>query len=374
MSDPVEPELIFGGDPEAPSPEVFERVRKENPPWYAALEDAYAALAGRAENAGLYADPRRRGGATIPQISRFWSLFGQEPVCALARVLPPPHTAGLPRVEQETAATLLAALKNLCAQDGELSVQTLHHDGHTGHCIRLTNYDSELDTFEYHDPWPIGSLLSEENNRRGAKAKPHGTRWRVQSDELARVIVACFVFPFHWTRAKNASGHSLAEADFRASDFFSFFHLSLLGEEPDPPVIRRGYAPKRFAEHLHLETDVRPNGRISAARLIVDRSWMRANMMLAMELATSTIRALTPTDANEGVHEQIADAIWSLRDSVAGRRFQNADPAQDTVAACVHAFVGSVARARASTTISSIDIGTFVRDGAPQLGIEITLR
>src|SRR5262249_47706233 len=160
---------------------------------------------------------------------------------------------------------------------GELNIPTLHHDGRTGHCIALTDYDPTTEVFEYHDPWPGRSLLCEENNRRGVRAEPSGKRWKVRAGELARVLVGCFVSPFYWSRAEGAPAFALTDKEFEKGAFFKHFHLKYLGEESVEPLLRRGYAPGPFGKWLEIVTDVRPNGRISAARLIADRKWMVDN-------------------------------------------------------------------------------------------------
>lgn len=365
--------LRFGGDPVAPPPEVFAEARRGQPVWFRMLEGAYKQLAQRPDNAGYFADPEGKG-ATVVQIARVFELFGTRPFCVLARVLPAAQTEGIERLAHRTPRQLLDALRHLAAEDGELNVPSLHHDGKTGHCIRLTNHDAASDFFEYHDPWPGRSLLCEENNRRGVRAERAGTRWKVRAEELERVLVGSFVLPPYWWRAEGEDAFALTDTEFRSSEFASHFHLNYLGPEAAEPLVRCGYAPGQFGKWLQIVTDVRPNGRISAARLIADRKWVGENMLLGLDLTKSFVLAFTPQGPNEGVFQEVAAALWSLvREPQAAARFREADPGESDVVACVHAFAGSRERATVSSELGSLTIGTFQQGGRPQLGLEVTL-
>ncbi len=371
MSTAEDAPLVFGGVPAIPAAEAFEEAQRSQPAWYRALEAAYADFAGRPENHGQYADPAGKG-ATIPQISRLFQLFGNKPFCVLARPLPSAQTEGVGRLERRTAEQLLGALARLAFEDGEINVTFLHHDGKTGHCIRLTNHDAASDRFEYHDPWPARSLLCEENNQRGVKAQPHGKRWTVTSEELARVAVAGFVFPAYWWRAEGKAPFAVTDRDLRASDFFAHFHLRDQGGEAHGSVIRRVYTPGPFGKWIDIVTDVRPEGRISAARMIASSAWVKQHLELAIDLVRSFIVMFAPPE--EPVFKEIAAAIFSLvRDPVTAIALRDADPNGSDVVACVHAFAGSVPKATASTEIASLEIGRVERDGVRYLGLEMTI-
>jgi hypothetical protein len=362
-----EEELLFSGDPTIPPPEVIEEARRQQPAWFRILEAAYTQIARRPENAGQYADPAGKG-ATILQISRVFELFGAAPFCVLTRTLPAKQTDGIARLVQRSAAELVEALRRIQARVGELNVPTLHHDGKTGHCIRLVSHDAGADTFLYHDPWPARSLLAEENNRAGVRAQPSGTRWTVTGAELERVLVACFVFPHLWLRAEGAD-FELKHDAFRRGDFHGFFHLKEVAEQYlDDGGSRFWYAPGPFRKWLRIGVDV-AGGRVVGARLHADRSWMAENVDMALDLVKSFVVALAPEPASEDVYREIGAALWILLERDAAERVRKADPEASLVVRCVHVVAGSAERAYVSTDLASLTM----ENTADELSVEYKL-
>lgn len=76
------------------------------------------------------------------------------------------------------------------------SASALVYDGNVGHCVLLYGVDHKTQRVIYWDPWPLRSLLCQENNRAGvaAQAVPTGEFfWTISADELARVLFAVLV-------------------------------------------------------------------------------------------------------------------------------------------------------------------------------------
>jgi hypothetical protein len=360
----------FSGVPATPAPEVFERARSSNPEWYQILEQAYAQFAARPENAGIYADPKG-GGATIEQIWLVHTLFGIEPYCLLARPLPAAATQRISRLVNCKAAQISDALKAIQAAEGEVNVPLAYHDGKTGHCIRITAYDSERDRFIYHDPWPERSLLAKENNPAGVDAQPEGTRWSVTAQELERVAFAAFVFPSLWARVRGQDFDILYE-QWKESDFFKFFRLKQIDERVVGDRMQRTFAPGAFQQDIALEVECNQAGKIRRGSLRLTQDWTIRNFMLALDLTKSVVTCFAP-GPDRAKYDEIASALWSLRDPRALIKAKEADPGESDTVRCVHAFMGSLERADVTTDFSHLAIGGATHGGRPARSIEIDL-
>ncbi|MGE5713713.1 MAG: hypothetical protein ACM32F_07535 [Betaproteobacteria bacterium] len=351
MTDQENP--IFSGVPTHPASEALEHARSRNPAWYRIMEEAYAQFAARPENAGIYADPKARG-ATIEQIWLVFTLFGIEPYCLLTRPLPAAATQRISRLVQCKPAQIIDTLKAIQAASGEVNVPLAYHDGKNGHCIRITAYDSERDRFVYHDPWPERSLLAKENNPAGVDAQPEGTRWSVTAQELERVAFAAFVLPSQWARARGQE-FDISYAQWQESDFFKFFRLKQLNEQVAGDRLQRTFAPGAFQKDIALEVECDQAGRIRRGTLRLTRDWTIGNFMLALDLAKSVITCFAPAP-DRAKYEEIAGALWGLRDPRALTRARDSDPNESDGARCVHAFMGSLERADVTTDFAHLAI------------------
>lgn len=368
MSGDAEPR--FGGVPATPAPEVFEQARRNNPEWFRLIERAYEQFVALPENAGIYADPKG-GGATIQQTWLVLTLFGIEPYCLLARPLPAASTQRISRLVNCKASQIIEALRTIQAADGEVSVPLAYHDGRTGHCINITRYDSGRDRFIYHDPWPERSLLALENNPAGVDAQPEGTRWSVTAPELERVVFAAFVFPSQWARVRGQDFDILYDA-WKDSEFFEFFRLKQLDERTTGDRTQRTFAPGAFQQDIALEVECDPAGKIRRAALRLTQDWTIGNFMLALDLAKSFVASFAPAP-DRARFDGIADALWSLRDPRALGKAREADPNESDGARCVHAFMGSLARADIVTDFSHLTIGGATHGGRPARQISVDL-
>jgi hypothetical protein len=368
MSNDAEPR--FSGMPTTPAPEVFEQARRNNPEWYQLIERAYAKFAALPENAGIYADPKG-GGATIEQIWLVLTLFGIEPYCLVARPLPAASTKRISRLVNCKATQIIEALKTIQTANGEVNVPLAYHDGKTGHCIRITDYDSARDRFIYHDPWPERSLLAKENNSAGVDAQPEGTRWSVTAQELVRVVFAAFVFPSQWARVRGQDFDILYES-WKDSDFFKFFRLKQLDERAVGDRTQRTFAPGAFQQDIALEVECNPAGKIKRTSLLLTQDWTIKNFMLALDLAKSFVASFAP-GPDRPKYDEIATALWSLRDPRALLKAKETDPNESDAARCVHAFMGSLERANVVTDFSHLAIGGATHSGRPARVIAVDL-
>lgn len=361
---------IFSGVPTSPVSEALERARSRNPAWYQIMEEAYAQFAARPENAGIYADPKARG-ATVEQIWLVFTLFGIEPYCLLTRPLLAASTQRISRLVNCKPAQIIDALKSIQAANGDVNVPLAYHDGRSGHCIRITAYDSERDRFVYHDPWPERSLLAKENNPAGVDAQPEGTRWSVTALELERVAFAAFVLPNQWARVRGQD-FEIPYETWKDSDFFRFFRLKQLDEQVVGDRLQRTFAPGAFQQDIALSVECDPAGRIRRGTLRLAHEWTIRNFMLALDLAKSVITSFAPAP-DRARYEDIAAALWSLRDPRALTRAKEADPGESDGMRCVHAFMGSLERAAVSTDFGHLAIEGATIGGRPARAIDIDL-
>ncbi|HSQ10553.1 MAG TPA: hypothetical protein VLN25_08055 [Burkholderiaceae bacterium] len=368
MSNDAEPR--FSGMPAAPAPEVFADARRNNPEWFQLVERAYEQFAALPENVGVYADPKGSG-ATIEQIWLVLTLFGVEPYCLLARPLPAVSTKRISRLVNCKATQIIEALKTIQAVNGEVNVPLAYHDGKTGHCIRITDYDSGRDRFIYHDPWPERSLLAKENNPAGVDAQPDGTRWSVTAQELERVVFAAFAFPSQWARVRGQDFDILVDP-WKDSDFFKFFRLKQLDERAVGEHTQRSFAPGAFQQDIALKVECNKVGKIKRASLLLTQDWTIGNFMLALDLAKSFVASFAPAP-DRTRYDEIAAALWSLRDPRALLKAKETDPKESDGVRCVHAFMGSLESASIVTDFSHLSIGSTTHDGRPARLIAIDL-
>jgi hypothetical protein len=73
---------------------------------------------------------------------------------------------------------------------------TLVYDGEIGHCIVQVGVEHKSERLIIWDPWPLRSLLCQENNRAGVAADAVTSEepfWTVSSAELSSVLYAIFI-------------------------------------------------------------------------------------------------------------------------------------------------------------------------------------
>jgi hypothetical protein len=351
--------ILFGGAPVIPPPEVFENARKNNPFWYQLLEAAYVKLAAQPTMAGILPDPKGKG-ATVEQVGMVCSLFtGIEPYCVLARAVPGPQIARLNRVVKYSSARVVEILKKIQYEEQMIGATTLHHDGKTGHCIIVKQYDKARDRFIYHDPWPMNSLLCKENNMAGVDAKKERKYWSVTSKELESVIFASFIFPHQWARLQGVD-FDLFYDTWRKSEFYNFFHLNLVSENTGNGISRRIFAPGRFKDEISLIVDSKTGGKIINASLLLNKAWMIGNFLMSLDLSKSFILSFAP-NPDKDKYAEIASALWKLKDPRYILNMKGKDPAESDIIKFVHAFMGSVESASINTDLGTLSFTNFAR-------------
>jgi len=362
--------ILFGGVPSIPSPEIFENARKHQPEWYKVLHAAYEQFATRPENVGVYADPKGKG-ATVEQVWLVFSLLGVEPYCLLAYPLPEESVKKITRLVKYTAREIVEALKSVQRSMGEVNASTLHYDGHTGHCIRITAYDAAHDRFIYHDPWPLKSLLCAENNMAGVEAQPEGTRWSVTATELERVVFASFVFPHMWATVQGIPFDLMFDV-WRESSFAKHFHFRQTAEGAEGGVTRRTFSAGPFKTDVTLVLDSRDSGKIVRAVLLLNKEWMKKNMLLALDVGKSFIAALAP-EPDKGRYVGISETLWSMRDPNVAMAFRDRSPEESDEVGVVHAFMGSVGEASVRTDFATLSLKNLSHDQALVQKVAFTL-
>lgn len=351
---PNDSEPVFSGQPEIPSPDVFQKARDSNPAWYKIIEQAYEQFAADPQHAGVYAQPKGRG-ATIQQTWLVFTLFGIETYCLLARPLPPAATQRITRLVNCSAAELIGTLKSIQAATNTLGVTVAHHDGKTGHCITLKAYDTARDRFIYHDPWPARSLLAAENNAAGVDAQSEGKLWSVTAPELERVVFAAFAFPHQWARAQKQDIDLLYDA-WTKSEFFKFFHLRRLDERMEGEYAVRVFAPVAFTDTVAILVGCLDTGRIKHASLQLHTSWLIDNFPLALDLAKSFVTCFAPPP-DRATYAEISEVLWSLRDPRNLMKIKDANPDESDAIRCVHALLGALESADVSTDLATLTVG-----------------
>jgi hypothetical protein len=362
--------ILFGGVPAIPSPEVFENARKNNPTWVQLLEKAYEQFAALPENKGIYADPKGKG-ATLEQVWRFFTLFGVEPYCLLARKMPQNQTSKIGRLIPSTAGQVIDTLKKIQASEGSIHQSTLHFDGKTGHNIGVTTYDEHRDRFIYHDPWPLKSLLSRENNMADVDAQPEGTRWSVTSEELERVIFASMVLPHVWARLQGVNFDLMLD-QWKAGEFFKFFHLKQIDQRSENRMTRVLFSVGPFKDSISLMVDCKESSKIVRAALIVNKQWIANNTMMALDLEKSFVKSFAPTPDKEA-YDEIGLALWSLRGPSFAEAAKVKIKNQDQAIKFLDAFVGTSQDASMSTDLGSLSLKNVVHGQEHLHELEFTL-
>jgi len=351
QSDDREPR--FGGSPVIPPPEVFEKARENQPPWYKALAQAYEQFVADPENA-VYADPKGRG-ATIQQTWLVFTLFRLEMYCLLARPLPAASTERITRLVNCSTSDLIDVLKQIHVATGSIAVTVAYHDGKTGHCITVHAYDAQRDRFIYQDPWPARSLLAKENNPAEVDAQPEGTRWSVTAQELERVAFAAFIFPHQWARVQNQN-FDLFYEPWTKAEFFRFFHLQRLAQRMEAGHTVGVFAPAAVADKVALLVVYPESGKITRASLRIDDRWIIDNFTLAIDLTKRFVTCFAPMPDAPTYH-RISEVLWSLRDPQNMLKARDANPDDSDAMRCVHALMGSVKRASVVTDLATLTVG-----------------
>jgi hypothetical protein len=204
--------------------------------------------------------------------------------------------------------------------DDPTAAQLCTFDGRTGHAV--TALSADTGGFTFHDPWPGDSLLSAYQNAAGVDAQPIGGEWHITAAELARVVVAAFIFPLLWAEVTGRPGR-VSFAALQASEFWAFFHVSETARnERDPARVSVYLKTGGFTEHVAMSMTLSRRGFISTAELRLRQSWLLGPPWgvnpFATDIAAGFLSALTP-EADRDRIEPIARTIRGFRMDAANR-------------------------------------------------------
>ncbi|MHC4238576.1 MAG: hypothetical protein ACYSUC_02290 [Planctomycetota bacterium] len=290
----------------------------------------------------------------------------------MARKVPKSQITRLGRVIHYSPKKVVEVLKKIQGAEGFIGTTTLHYDGKTGHCITMQEYDNMKDRFTYYDPWPLKSLLCQENNIAGVDAQPEeGKSWSITSTELEHVVFASFVFPHQWARFQGVE-FDLMYHTWKESEFFKFFHLKLINERSERRMNRRMFAPGSFKDSISLIVDSKEGGKIVQALLILNKEWMVNNFPLALDLSKSFIDSFAPSP-DKDAYFGISNTLWRLNNPQFLLTMKGKRPNESITIECIHAFMGSVASASIRTEFGRLSFNNITHGKEHIQEMEFTL-
>jgi hypothetical protein len=136
--------------------------------------------------------------------------------------------------------------------------------------------------------------------------------------------------------------------------------------------VQRTFAPGAFQRDIALDVESNAAGRITRASLRMTRDWTVANFPLALDLARSFVTCFAP-QPDRARYDEVAAALWSLRDPSTLLKAKETDPDASDGIRCVHAFMGSLARADLTTDFGHLAIAGATLGERPARSIEINL-
>jgi hypothetical protein len=368
-ADPAATPILFRGVPSIPPPEAFADARKAQPLFVQLIEEAYEKFSALPENKGIYADLQK--GATVEQVWLFFTALGQEPCCLLAHPLPNEQVKRITRLTYHSPAEVIGMLKKLQRSDDFINAVTLHYDGKTGHCIRVTTYDGKRDRFTYHDPWPARSLLCKENNVAAVDAQPEGTRWSVTSKELERVIFASFFFPHQWARLQGVR-FDLKYNEWKVSEFYAFFNIKGVSKQSKGSLSTRVFSVGPFKKSIELILDCGKRDKIIRAIAIIKRQWFLQNFILATDLIKSFISVFTPAP-DRLRYDEVVKSVWSLRNPGFVQQVLQTPFGTSGSVDCLQAFLGTARKASIGTDFGDLSFENVMDQIEPLLKVEFKL-
>lgn len=305
---PAKKKILFGGGSEIPSEEVFAEVRNGWPKGYKLLNAAVEAFRKSPANKGRIPTDASKP-ATIEQVWNFFTMFGVMPYCLLSTDQPDVPTGKMEKVIKLTSEQLIEALKQISINESGINTTLLFYDGITGHCILLKYYNEITDRFIYHDPWPLDSLLAGKNNAAGVNAlQREDGYWSVTASELKLVIFAVFAFSCQWERMQKTLLPLLPD-DLKGSDFFNFFRLVEIACYKNKDHEEIQYSPSRLKGIVVISIKINKAKRIDEAILLMNKDWIKENIMFVPDITRSFIKAFVPANDREQ-YKEIIDALY----------------------------------------------------------------
>jgi hypothetical protein len=358
----------LGGSDGAPG----ELPRPPQPEWWLALERAFCSVTSTPEGRRLYGDPER--GATLEQAWRARGLLGDRPACLVSKRFPHARTGDIPEPAWLEPTEFVETLARILERPRS-AVQLFVHDGRRGHCVTVHRAIRERGGFEYHDPWPPGvdpwpegTFLASGRNEAGVAAEPLGSRWFVSASSLETVAYAAFVSRGAWALEQGREYRALY-SDLKRSEFWSFFHLHEVEKSESPDGLARiRLAPGAFQDDVGIGLEFEADERVRVARLTQRRSWLRAQPMLAADIAASFVRALVP-ESDRADAEAVAALLRSVANREAATRLVQQD---EDLAPIALVFLGEHASAQRPLEFSTLSVVNEEFGGDLWLVIEVT--
>jgi hypothetical protein len=365
-----ETEIRFEGVPSTPSDDDLNGAREAIPLWARLIEDGINKYASNLKMAEKYEEPKEDG-ATLEQAWNAYTSSGVERHLILARSVPEDQIEKIPHVTRCSPEEHIEFLKKLKSSIGELNTPTLHYDGKTGNCIRITDYDKKNDRFIYQDPRPGGSLLTKEKNMADVDAKEDGKYWSVTSKELKKVVYASFLLPHQWARLQGKN-FDLMYDKWNNSVFYKHFNLKQLEVSSEQKTTSRILAPLAFKENVSIIVDSQDNGKIIKASLILNKSWIIDNFILALDISKGFIESFAPAPDSE-IYNEISRAIWHLQNPNYILSMEDEDPDKSITARCVNTYMGSIRTASMNTDFGKLSFTNVKYNNKDFQKIEFTL-
>jgi hypothetical protein len=320
-------------------------------------------------------DPQR--GATLEQAWNVsFQIFGIPFVCLLATDGPRVVTEKIPRVIRLDPDELVAGVARVLGDVPHASSQAFTYDGRIGHSITLIGANAQAGTVTFHDPWPGDSLLARHENAAGVDARPtaDGRAWEIARNDLARVLVAAFVWPRLWAEVTGRPAGT-AYGAVQSSDFWSWFHITEGRREPQSHQTRVELLPGAFREHLELSVTLSARQLVDTADLWIRRSWALdpstgANP-LALDLVSSFIQAFTPP-ADQDAVASVVDTLRQARDpALTEPRLADPNFVDSPAGRVLLAYVDEERSTFVPMELSGLEINTRQRDGQTWLHIQM---
>ena len=370
-------QMLFGGVGRFPPRQAeFKKPKSgDRPLWVELLEEAFVKLTSTDEGKQLYGDPER--GGTIEQAWRTNGLLtGKFPVCLLSTEQPSVATDAIDRVIKMSSKELVETLIDLFGMNEAMACPVLYHDGHLGHAITLVEYNRDALRFNYHDPWPGDSLLCKDFNAAGVDARPQNGYWSITSAELVKVIFAAFIGRPLLSEFMGEK-YYLTYDEFTASDFWTFFHLTV-GERKmrdDDGNILVTLKTGGFQSEIDLNVTVNQKNRLVEGLLSVKRSWVIGPPYglnpFALDIVRSFIAALAPPPDQKAV-SGLVNMLSHIGNPAYAERMVNEGPEKSILHRALFTYLGPSPSFEAIYQFSNVSMKNLPRQGEDWLQTLVT--
>ena len=190
-----------------------------------------------------------------------------------------------------------------------------------------------------------GRFAAVQGSERGRSRCPaSGNAWRITAGDLERVLVAAFIGPAIWASMSGQPGLPTL-TELRASDFWSFFHISQSArDDSDPTYVSITLQTGGFSEHNAIQLRCNEKDEICSAVLRLRQSWVFGPPYginpFATDIAASWLATLVPQTDRPKLDPLIGE-LRSLRlDERLKENSQRAEWSRSDVGRLVAAYLG----------------------------------